>query len=112
MTAQGTMPPPAAPSTMCAPPVASRRSPAWTPSAAASRVMLVAILILFLIMAASVGHDVALHRRKDAQQLVLLGLADAVPVERVAQELHQQVHLGLGVLEPLVDLVHRVPGVL
>src|SRR5215204_3678896 len=99
MTAQGTIPPPAAPSTMCAPPVARRRSPACTESAAANRVMLMAILILLLIMRPSVGHDVALHRRKHAQQLVLLGLPHAVLVERVAQELHQQVHLRLGVLE-------------
>src|SRR5688572_21116555 len=114
MKAQGTTPPPPAPSTMCAPPVASSLSPAWAASEAASKddPNTIRILFLFIGSMASVGHDVALHRREDEEQLVLLAGADAIAVERVAQPLHQQVHLGLGVLEALVHLVHRVAGVL
>jgi hypothetical protein len=58
------------------------------------------------------GHDVALHRRENTQELVLFRFAHAVLLERLAQELDHEVHLGLGVLESLVDLVHRVAGVL
>src|SRR4030095_3254042 len=105
MSAQGTMPPPPWPSICCAPPVASNRSPANVCVQIASDA---ARRIFFM---GSAGHDVAFHGRENAQELVLLAFAHAVVVERVAQELHDEGHLGIRVLEALVDLVQGVAGV-
>src|SRR5258708_35682737 len=114
MSAQGTTPPPPAPSTCWAPPVASRRSPDWhtvasrKPATARGR----RIERIGVFMAASGCDDDALHGGEQPQQLVLLGFLHAPAVQRLTQPLDHEVHLGFGVLQPLVDLVHRIPGVL
>src|SRR5258708_39313951 len=114
MSAQGTTPPPPAPSTSWAPPVASRRSPDWQtaarhrPATTTGRRMERASVF----MAGSVRDDVALHGSQESQQLILLGILDAGALERVAQPLDHEVHLRFGVLQPLVDFVHGIAGVL
>src|SRR3977135_1398947 len=96
---------------MWAPPVASRRSPASVAveSESAAKAQAMRSVLVFM---ASLRHDVALHGGEQPQPLVLFGVLHAGVLERLAQPLHHEVHLGLGVLESLVDLVHRVAGVL
>src|SRR5438094_10391104 len=101
MSAHGTMPPPPAPSTCWAPPVASSRSPPWHTPARASPAAKTErrIEAELFFMAASRRHDVALHRGEDPQELVLLRVLHTGLLERLAQPLHHEVHLRFGVLQ-------------
>src|SRR5258708_14298269 len=114
MSGQGTPPTPPARSTSWAPRVTSRGSPDWQTAArhrpATTRGKRIERASVFMV--GSVRDDIALHGSQESQQLVLLGILDAGALERVAQPLDHEVHLRFGVLQPLVDFVHGIAGVL